>query len=181
MPYYHLVAPTSATNTRRAVGIGSTTNFKHKVKRSGHSTCIWRTTSIEMDVFLLGFQFWVQAAQEEAQSPRSATPTTPQIDRVLPRRRQRQAEEAADRDKQQQQCHHRESGTGLLAVRLAASILAPERRFSRSVGASWPDPLLLWRRMLLGNSRVDILWWCTVVGLNALRNGDGCPLGSLVQ
>ncbi|RNC42877.1 hypothetical protein TcCL_NonESM07497 [Trypanosoma cruzi] len=62
-----------------------------------------------MNVFLLSFQCWVQATQEEAQSPRSAMPSTPQIDEVLPRGQQRQAEEAADRDKQQQQCHHRES------------------------------------------------------------------------
>ncbi|KAF8303611.1 hypothetical protein TcYC6_0041640 [Trypanosoma cruzi] len=62
-----------------------------------------------MNIFLLGKQCWVQATQEKAQSPRSAKPSTPQLDEVLPRRRQRQAEEAADRDKQQQQCHHRES------------------------------------------------------------------------
>ncbi|RNE99579.1 hypothetical protein TcG_12140 [Trypanosoma cruzi] len=61
-----------------------------------------------MDVFLLGIQCWVRATQEETQLPRSATPSTPQCHRVLPRRQQRQAEEAADRDKQQQ-CHHRES------------------------------------------------------------------------
>ncbi|RNC51526.1 hypothetical protein TcCL_ESM11350 [Trypanosoma cruzi] len=64
---------------------------------------------------------------------------------------------------------------GLLAVRLAASVPAAKRRFSRSVGASWPDPLLLCRWMLLRNSRVDILRWCAAVGPNALRNGDGRP------
>ncbi|RNC52010.1 hypothetical protein TcCL_ESM10812 [Trypanosoma cruzi] len=47
----------------------------------------------------------------------------------------------------------------LPAVRLAASVPATERRFLRSVRASWPDPLLLWRRMLLGRSRVYILRW----------------------
>ncbi|RNC53870.1 hypothetical protein TcCL_ESM08761 [Trypanosoma cruzi] len=66
----------------------------------------------------------------------------------------------------------------LLAVRHAASIPAAERRFSRSVGASWPDPLLLRRWTLLRNSRVYILRWCAAVGLNALRNGDGCPRGN---
>ncbi|RNC42825.1 hypothetical protein TcCL_NonESM07508 [Trypanosoma cruzi] len=43
-------------------------------------------------------------------------------------------------------------GRGLPAVLLAASVPAAERSFSRSVGASRPDPLLLWRRMLLGSS-----------------------------
>ncbi|RNC33848.1 hypothetical protein TcCL_Unassigned03420 [Trypanosoma cruzi] len=37
----------------------------------------------------------------------------------------------------------------LLAVLLAASVPAAERSFLRSVGASWPDPLLLWRWILL--------------------------------
>ncbi|RNC33487.1 hypothetical protein TcCL_Unassigned03815 [Trypanosoma cruzi] len=69
----------------------------------------------------------------------------------------------------------------LLAVLLAASVPAAERRFSRSVGASWPDPLLLWRRILLGDSRVHILRWCATASLNAPRNGDGCPLESPVQ
>ncbi|RNC51601.1 hypothetical protein TcCL_ESM11260 [Trypanosoma cruzi] len=41
---------------------------------------------------------------------------------------------------------------GLLAVRLAASVPAAERSFLRSVGASWLDPLLLWRRILLRSS-----------------------------
>ncbi|EKF98080.1 hypothetical protein TCSYLVIO_011030, partial [Trypanosoma cruzi] len=52
-------------------------------------------------------------------------------------------------------------------------------KFSRSVGASWPDPLLLWRRMLLGSSRVHILRWCAATGPNALRNKDRCPWQSL--
>ncbi|RNC55297.1 hypothetical protein TcCL_ESM07211, partial [Trypanosoma cruzi] len=130
MPYDHLVSPTLATNARRAVSTGNTANLKHKVKRSGHSTCIWRRRPIEMDVFLLGFQCWVQATQKEAQSPRSATPTTPQIDSVLaPRQQQRQAE-AADRDKQQQQCHHRESEAG------------PARRPSRCFGPCRREKLL---------------------------------------
>ncbi|KAF8281823.1 hypothetical protein TcYC6_0007000 [Trypanosoma cruzi] len=93
-----------------------------------------------MDVFLLGFQCWVQATQEEAQSPRSATPTTPQIDSVLAPRQQRQAEEAADRDKQQQQCHYRESEAG------------PARRPSRCFGPCRREKLLAVCRGILAGS-----------------------------
>ncbi|RNC53836.1 hypothetical protein TcCL_ESM08782 [Trypanosoma cruzi] len=140
MPYDHLVSPTSASNTGRAVCFGNTTNLKHKVKRSGHSTCIWRRRPIEMDVFLLGFQCWVQATQEEAQSPCSATASTPQINRVLAPRQQRQAE-AADRDKQQQQqCHYRESEAG------------PARRPSRCFGPCRREKLLAVCRGILAGS-----------------------------
>ncbi|ESS62324.1 hypothetical protein TCDM_10012 [Trypanosoma cruzi Dm28c] len=38
---------------------------------------------------------------------------------------------------------------------------------------------LLWRRMLLGSSRVHIIRWCAAAGPNALWIGDGCPWQSL--
>ncbi|RNC52340.1 hypothetical protein TcCL_ESM10448 [Trypanosoma cruzi] len=148
-------------------------------KRSGHSTCIWRKEPIEMDVF-----YWTSNAE------------------CRPRRRRRSRLAAQRRPhRNSMECYHGGSSRGkqkqrtgtsssnsvitgsrrcvLPAVRLAASIPAAERSFLRSVRASWPDPLLLWRRMLLESSRVYILRWCAAAGLNALRNGDGCPWQSL--
>ncbi|KAF5220173.1 hypothetical protein ECC02_006849 [Trypanosoma cruzi] len=147
-------------------------------KRSGHSTCIWRKEPIEMDVF-----YWTSNAECR---PRRRKHSRLAAQR-RPHRNSMECWHGGSRGKQKKQRTGTSSSSVITesrrrvlpAVRLAASIPAAERSFLRSVGASWPDPLLLWRRMLPGSSRVYIFRWGAAVGLNALRNGDGSPWQSL--
>ncbi|RNC43886.1 hypothetical protein TcCL_NonESM06454 [Trypanosoma cruzi] len=84
------------------------------------------------------------------------------------------------RGKQKKQRTGTSSSSSVITGSRRRVLPAAERSFfSASCGASRPDPLLLWRRMLLRSSRVYVLRWCAAAGLNALRNGDGCPWQSL--
>ncbi|EAN97880.1 hypothetical protein Tc00.1047053506763.370 [Trypanosoma cruzi] len=178
MPYDHMMPPTSATNTRRPVCIGNTTNFKHK---NGADTA---HAYGERDPLKWMFFYWTSNAECR---PRRRKHSHLAAQRGPHRNSMECYHGGSSRGKQKQRTGTSSSNsviTGirrcvLPAVRLTASIPATERSFLRSVGASWPDPLLLWRRMLLRSSRVYILRWCAAAGLNALRNGDGSPWQSL--
>ncbi|RNC32237.1 hypothetical protein TcCL_Unassigned05169 [Trypanosoma cruzi] len=206
-----------------------------------------------MDCFSLASTAECGPRRRQQQSPRRATESMPPLSRVVSRRRQRQAEEAADRDKLQQQRHCRGSEAGrpsgpspnprvppphhhrsaegprrparhqgpwvpwlwhphrpcrwrphllLVVPQQTSHHRRQHRRCTEDRSSSKPPAAhprcrwarsprrlserlgrlpLLGRRILLGCSRVDILRWGAAAGINALRNGDGCPLAILVQ